>query len=62
MPGDRQTRLSISQFAELIGIEPARLIDVPLDRLSSTVTLILEPKEYAAGLGDIAIPDATGHP
>ena len=62
MPVDRTTRLSISQFSELLGIEPERLIDVTMDRLSSTVTLVLEPKEYAAGLGEIGVHEHTPQP
>lgn len=57
MPVDRTTRLSISQFSELLGIDPERLIDVTVDKASSTITLELEPndhepREYAAGLGE----------
>ena len=36
--------VSISQFAELMGVDPARLLDVEVDRLSSRVVLVLEPE------------------
>lgn len=58
MPPDRNTRLSISQFSELLGIEPERLLDVEVSRQSSTITLVLQPKEADETHG----PDATGHP
>jgi hypothetical protein len=42
MPVDREP-ISISQFAELVGVEPARLVDVEFSRRNSTVMLVLEP-------------------
>jgi hypothetical protein len=53
MPVDRSTRLSVSQFSELLGIEPERFIGVDVDRLSSTITIVLEPKGtwYGADVG-----------
>lgn len=44
MPVDR-VPISISQFAELLAIEPKRLIAVEVDRRSSTVMLVMEPEE-----------------
>jgi hypothetical protein len=44
MPVER-VPLSISQFSELVGIEPAQLISVEFSRSKSTVTLCLEPEE-----------------
>jgi hypothetical protein len=35
--------LSISQFAELVGVEPSRLVGVEFSRRHSSVTLCLEP-------------------
>jgi hypothetical protein len=35
--------LSISQFAELVGVEPSRLVGVEFSRRNSSVTLVLEP-------------------
>lgn len=43
MPVVRE-HLSISQFADLVGIPPARFIGVDVDRRSSRVTLVLEPE------------------
>jgi hypothetical protein len=45
MPVDRSVKLSISQFCELLGLEPARFIGVDVNRQSSVVTVVLEPKE-----------------
>ena len=42
MPVERR-EVSISQFCELLGIEPKRLIAV--ERKSSTMVLILEPDD-----------------
>lgn len=36
--------LSISQFAELMGIDPERLVDVEVSRRSTQVTLVMEPE------------------
>jgi hypothetical protein len=44
MPVERQP-VSISQFAELMGIDPARFIGVDVQRHSTRVVLILEPDE-----------------
>lgn len=46
MPAERQ-ELSVSQFAELLGVDPQRLIDVKRRGGSqgSTMVLILEPEE-----------------
>ena len=49
MPVDRSTKLSVSQFSELLGIEPKRFIDVEVNRQTSTVTVVLEPEETADG-------------
>lgn len=38
-----QETLSVSQFADLLGIDPARLVSVNVDRPSSTVTMVFEP-------------------
>lgn len=57
MPVDRSVALSISQFAELIGIEPERFIGVEVHRPSSTIVIVQEPiEERTCG------PDPTGHP
>jgi hypothetical protein len=37
--------LSISQLANLLGVEPWRLIDVEVNQLRSTATLVLEPED-----------------
>ena len=45
MPVIRE-RASLSQFAELIGVAPGRLIGLEMDRRGAgTVTLVLEPEE-----------------
>ena len=44
MPVVRE-HLSISQFAELVGIVPARLTGLEMDKRVSRVTLVLEPEE-----------------
>lgn len=44
MPVER-TPISISQFCELLAIEPARFVGVEVNRRASTVTLVLEPCE-----------------
>jgi hypothetical protein len=44
MPVDR-TPVSISQFAELMGIDPARFVGVEVERRSSRVLLVLEPEK-----------------
>jgi len=43
MPVIRE-HLSISQFSELVGIDPARFNGVEVDRRSSRVTIVLEPE------------------
>ena len=45
MPVVRE-HLSVSQFAELVGIDPARFNGVEVDKRSSRVTLVLEPCEH----------------
>jgi hypothetical protein len=57
MPVDRSVTLSISQLSELIGIEPERFVGLEVDRPSSTITVVLEPKEEPT-----CGPDPTGHP
>lgn len=57
MPVDRDTRLSISQFAELLGLDPKRFIGVDVHRPSSTIVIVQEPKEER-----MCGPDPTGHP
>jgi len=47
MPVIRE-HLSISQFAELIGVEPARFLGVEVHRPQQRVTLVLEPEEQMA--------------
>lgn len=47
MPIDRSIQLSISQMAELIGIDPAGFIGFEVDRQSSTITVLLEEKQVA---------------
>jgi hypothetical protein len=44
MPVERQP-VSISQFAELMGIDPARFVGVDVERQSSRVLLVLEPEK-----------------
>lgn len=44
MPVERK-QVSISQLAELVGVDPARLIDVDVHRPSQTAVLILEPED-----------------
>lgn len=44
MPVVRE-HLSVSQFAELVGIDPARFNGVEVDKRESRVTLVLEPEE-----------------
>lgn len=34
--------MSVSQFSELVGIEPAQFIGVEVDRITSTVVLVVE--------------------
>lgn len=46
MPVERQI-VSISQLAELVGVDPARLIAVDINRPAKTATLILEPEHDA---------------
>lgn len=48
--------LSISQFCELVGIEPARFVDVEVNRRASTVTLVLEPEEDTVAQTSGVIP------
>ena len=58
MPVDRSVRLSVSQFSELIGIEPTRFVGVEVDKQTSTIVVVLEPIERDSDHG----PDPTGHP
>jgi hypothetical protein len=51
--------LSISQFAELLGIAPQRLNGLTVDKRSSRVTLVLEPEETSMSHDDIVPPPAT---
>jgi len=51
MPVERRP-VSVSQFSELMGIEPARLVDVEFSRRQSSVVLVLEPEEV-----DVHLPD-----
>jgi hypothetical protein len=37
--------ISVSQLAELLGVEPKRLIDVEVNLLSSTARIVLEPED-----------------
>ena len=53
MPVDR-IALSVSQFSELLGIDPDRLLAVEVIPRSGVVTIILEPRAYAPGLGEHA--------
>lgn len=57
MPVERTIRLSISQFSELLGLDPERLVDVEVHRRLSTVVIVQEPTDETA-----PSPDATGHP
>lgn len=41
--------LSISQLAELVGVEPWRLLDIEVNRLKQTANLVLEPEETDMG-------------
>ena len=43
--------MSVSQFAELVGIEPRQFLDVEVNRVTSTVTLVLEPEADMQGTG-----------
>jgi hypothetical protein len=48
MPVIREA-VSLSQFAELIGVLPSRLIGVEMDRRGTgTVTIVLEPEDDMA--------------
>ena len=44
MPVIRQP-ISVSQLAELLGVEPKRLIAVEVNLLQSTAAIVLEPEE-----------------
>ena len=44
MPVQR-VQISISQFCELLALEPGRLVGLDYDRASTVVTLVLEPDE-----------------
>jgi len=37
--------VSLSMFAELLGLQPAQFVGVEYDRRTSSVTLVLEPEE-----------------
>ena len=41
-------QISLSQFADLLAIEPERFLGVEVNRLKSTVTLILEGDDMRA--------------
>ena len=58
MPVVRE-HLSISQFSELVGIDPGRFNGVEVDKRSSRVTLVLEPLEEDADVGRDC--EAAGH-
>ena len=36
--------ISLSQLADLLGVEPARLLAVEIDRRTQSATLVLEPE------------------
>ena len=42
MPVERVS-VSLSQFAELLGLEPGRFLGVEFDRRSTALTLVMEP-------------------
>ena len=44
VPVERQP-ISVSQLAELIGVEPWRLIDIEVNLLKSTARIVLEPAD-----------------
>lgn len=43
MPVDRQP-MSLSQFSDLLALDPKRVIAVEVDRQASTVVIVLEPE------------------
>lgn len=47
MPVVRE-RMSVSQFAEMLGIEPERFIDAEVDLRYRRVTLVLQPADRQA--------------
>ena len=57
MPVERHA-LSLSMFAELVGIEPASFVGVEVNRLTSTVTLVVEG-DSMQGTG--TFPQAAGN-
>jgi hypothetical protein len=53
--------MSLSMFAELLSIEPARFCGCEFDRRTSTVTLVLEPEENMQTSGTCPpLSDSTG--
>jgi hypothetical protein len=54
--------MSISVFCDEMGIDPKRFVGVEVNRVTSTVTLVLEPMDEDATLiqrqRDAAAPDA----
>ena len=58
MPVIRQP-LSVSQLAELLGVEPWRLIDVEVNLLTKTARIVLEPEDkHATRTDDRHLPAA----
>lgn len=59
MPVDRSVRLSVMELCALLELSAARFVDVEVDRQSSMVTIVQEPKDpQPVTCG----PDPTGHP
>jgi len=60
MPVIRE-HLSISQFSELVGIDPARFNGVEVDRRYNRVTLVLEPEPCPEPKCELVIGHAWYH-
>lgn len=43
--------ISVSQLAELLGVEPWRLIAIEVDQRSTSAVLVLEPEDRKEGEG-----------
>lgn len=49
MPVDRSCVLSVSQFTELLALDPSRFIGVEVNRQSSQIVIVQEPEMQTTG-------------